>query len=382
MTLRRLAGIVVAVVILAAACTHAPHVMELQGAASGPGIERTYYIAADVVAWDYAPTGRNGLTGAAFTGHDTVYVAGGPDRIGKVYKKSLYREYTDGTFSALKDRPAAWAHLGMLGPVIHAEVGDTVKVIFKNNTPFPASMHPHGLFYDKASEGASYDDGTSGADKAGNAVAPGRTYTYLWRVPERAGPGPMDPSSIMWMYHSHVDEVSDTYAGLMGPIIVTRKGMARPDGSPKDVDRELVAMFMVMNENKSPWLDENVRTYATKPASVNFDDADFQEANLKHAINGEIFGNLGGLDMVQGQSVRWYLMGMGTEVDLHTPHWHGNVVTANGMRTDVVSLLPATMVVADMRPDDPGAWLFHCHVSDHIAAGMQALYRVLPGNGR
>jgi hephaestin len=270
----------------------------------------------------------------------------------------------------------------MLGPVIHAEVGDTVKVTFKNNTPFPASMHPHGLFYDKASEGASYNDGTSAADKAGDAVAPGQIYTYVWTVPERAGPGPMDPSSVMWMYHSHVDEVSDTYAGLMGPIIVTKKGMARPDGSPKDVDRELVAMFMVMNENKSPWLDENIRTYATRPASVNKDDPDFQEANLKHAINGEIFANLPGLDLVKGQSVRWYLMGMGTEVDLHTPHWHGNVVTVNGMRTDVVSLLPATMLVADMRPDDPGSWLFHCHVSDHIAAGMQALYRVRLGDGR
>jgi hephaestin len=192
----------------------------------------------------------------------------------------------------------------------------------------------------------------------------------------------MDPSSVMWMYHSHVDEVSDTYAGLMGAIVVTKKGMARPDGSPKDVDRELVAMFMVMNENKSPWLDENIATYATKPASVKKDDPDFQEANLKHAINGEIFANLPGLDLVKGQSVRWYLMGMGTEVDLHTPHWHGNVVTVNGMRTDVVSLLPATMVVADMRPDDPGTWLFHCHVSDHIAAGMQALFQVRTAQGR
>ena len=32
-------------------------------------------------------------------------------------------------------------------------------------------------------------------------------------------------------------------------------------------------------------------------------------------------------------------MAMGTEVDLHTPHWHGNVVTANGMKTDVVRLV-------------------------------------------
>jgi hephaestin len=49
-------------------------------------------------------------------------------------------------------------------------------------------------------------------------------------------------------------------------------------------------------------------------------------------------------------------MSMGTEVDLHTPHWHGNDVTVSGMRMDVVSLLPAGMVTADTvpPPDDPG----------------------------
>jgi manganese oxidase len=67
---------------------------------------------------------------------------------------------------------------------------------------------------------------------------------------------------------------------------------------------------------------------------------------------------------------------MGTEVDLHTPHWHGNTVTVNGMRMDTIDLLPASMVVADMVPDDPGTWLFHCHVADHIRAGMQTRYRV------
>ena len=70
-------------------------------------------------------------------------------------------------------------------------------------------------------------------------------------------------------------------------------------------------------------------------------------------------------------------MSMGTEVDLHTPHWHGSTVTINGMRTDVANLMPASMVTADMVPDTPGTWLFHCHVGDHIAAGMQARYRVV-----
>ena len=102
-----------------------------------------------------------------------------------------------------------------------------------------------------------------------------------------------------------------------------------------------------------------------------------------HSINGYVYGNLPleAMTMKKGERVRWYLMGMGTEVDLHTPHWHGNTVTALGMRTDVVSLLPATMVTADMVPDDPGTWLFHCHVNDHITAGMMVRYRVLdPGS--
>src|SRR2546428_266072 len=110
-------------------------------------------------------------------------------------------------------------------PPIHAEVGDTVKVVFRNNTPFPASMHPHGVFYDKGSEGADYDDGTSGADKADDAVPEGGEHTYTWEVPERAGPTSHDESSVLWAYHSHTDEITDTNAGLIGPIIVTRKGM-------------------------------------------------------------------------------------------------------------------------------------------------------------
>ena len=59
-----------------------------------------------------------------------------------------------------------------------------------------------------------------------------------------------------------------------------------------------------------------------------------------HSINGYVFGNQPVVTMKRGQHVRWYVMSMGTEVDLHTPHWHGNDVTVDGMRMDVVDLLP------------------------------------------
>jgi FtsP/CotA-like multicopper oxidase with cupredoxin domain len=34
------------------------------------------------------------------------------------------------------------------------------------------------------------------------------------------------------------------------------------------------------------------------------------------------------------------------------------------------------MMSGDMQPDARGTWLFHCHVTDHISAGMSARYRV------
>jgi len=344
---------------------------------------RQYYIAADEVEWDYAPTNTNQISGVPFGMPDdpfdpATFVQSGRDRIGKVYLKALYREYTDSTFTTLKPVPPAWQHLGALGPVIRAQVGDTVVVHFKNNTRFPVSLHPHGVFYLKNSEGAPYSDGTAGNDKGDDAVPAGGTWTYTWPVPERAGPGPNDPSSILWMYHSHTDEVGDTNAGLVGPIIVTAKGQANPDGSPRGVNRELVTMFTVLDENASPYLEHNIRTYTGTPASVDPDDEEFIESNLMHSINGFVFGNLPGLDMKVGQRVRWYMLGMGTEVDLHTPHTHGQTFLLNGNRTDITELLPASMKTVDMVPDNPGTWLFHCHVNDHITAGMLALFRVAP----
>lgn len=348
------------------------------------GVTRTYYIAADEVKWNYAPTGINGITGIPLADDNktALYTINGKDRIGSIYLKCIYQGYTDDTFTARQNRTAQWQHLGILGPVIHAEVGDTIKVVFKNNCRMPTSMHPHGVFYDKSSEGAPYNDGIPGSEKPGDSVPPGKTFTYTWSVPERAGPGPGDPSSMLWMYHSHVDEAGDTYAGLVGPILITRHGEANPDGTPTGVDREFVTLYSIFDENRSPYLDYNIDTFAQDPSSVHKDDPDFEESNKKHSINGYIFGNLPGLVMKQYTHVRWYVAGMGTEDDLHTPHWHGNTLLMNNARTDTVEILPMSMKVLDMYPDDPGTWLYHCHVNDHIQAGMQALYTVEKNTNR
>ncbi len=50
------------------------------------------------------------------------------------------------------------------------------------------------------------------------------------------------------------------------------------------------------------------------------------------------------------------------------------------MRTDVAALLPMGMAIAEMVPDNPGTWLFHCHVASHLMMGMQSVYTVQPAD--
>jgi manganese oxidase len=338
-------------------------------------MKREYFISADEVRWNFAPDGVNDITGEPFDDKAKTYVEPGDRAIGATHTMCLYRGYTDKSFTTASPARAGDGPLGILGPVIRAQVGDTLEVHFRNTCAFAASIHPHGVFYAKNAEGAAYADGTSGAAKDDDAVPTGGTFTYSWKVPDRAGPAAMDVSSVMWMYHSHVDEIKDTNSGLMGPMVITAKGKARADGSPVDVDQEEFALYSVINQNESQYLDKDREPLPKPPADKPF-DADDEESNLMHTINGYVYGNGPMFTMKAGQNVRWYLMSMGTEVDLHTPHWHGNTVVANGMRMDTVGLMPATMITADMTPDNPGIWLFHCHVNDHIAAGMISRYQV------
>lgn len=349
---------------------------------SPSGRARTYYVAADEVTWDYTPSGTDQIKGLPFDAIQRPFVEAQAHSVGRLALKALYREYTDSTFKTLKPRPPEWQHLGALGPLLRAEVGDTIRVVFRNNTRFPVTMHPHGVLYGKDSEGASYADNTNTSDK--NGVPTGGVHVYVWPVPERAGPARGDPSSILWMYHSHVQEDQDISSGLMGPIVISARGMAKPDGTPRDVDREFVVAFYEVDENASRYLPSNIQTYMKDPAGVHVvpvfgvpqvvppPDGQF---NFKETLNGYLYGNGPMPEMRVGDRVRWYLMAA-TGFEIHSPHWHGNTVEIAQARTDIAALLPMSMIVADMVPDNPGIWLLHCHVSNHLKMGMQMRYEV------
>ena len=86
---------------------HHEHDAPAQPTTTPPSHVRTYYIAADEVTWDYAPAGRDLITGKPFDARASMWTVPGKHRLGSRYKKALYREYTDATFTKLKPRDRA-----------------------------------------------------------------------------------------------------------------------------------------------------------------------------------------------------------------------------------------------------------------------------------
>ena len=215
------------------------------------------------------------------------------------------------------------------GPLIRARVGDTVLVHFKNmDTLFnrPHSMHFHGFRYDFASDG-SFIPGVSGP--AAN-VRPNETATYrLVARPNSRG---------VWTYHDHSESMEASIrGGMYGAISILGKRERR-------ANREFVVFFA---------------------HHLGF-----------HTVNGRAFiGNTPTFRARVGQLVQWDVLAIGDE--FHTFHLHGHRWPGpGGAPIDTRTVGPAESWRFRIREDEPGSWLYHCHVEFHQMNGMIGLYRV------
>ena len=240
---------------------------------------RHYYIAAEPQLWDYAPQGQDPICGKPFPPPIQAKRNGG---------KIRYVQYTDETFqSKVIETP----RLGILGPVLRGMVGEYLAVTFLNRGTRPLSMHPHGVRYDKDSEGSYYQPRPG----LGAAVAHGAKFTYVWHLDEHSGPLPGEPASKGWLYHSHVDGDEEAGLGLVGFIAVTDPKRARPDGTPNDTDREMAALFMLHDESGVGAAAREAAEYGAVGMNVptlTWTQVQEQtEQGIRSAINGFIFGN-------------------------------------------------------------------------------------------
>ncbi|XP_013383741.1 hephaestin-like protein [Lingula anatina] len=345
---------------------------------SEKGITRTYYIAVVERMWEYAPWRFDLILGKSITDpSSTMYVFARTDWpfLGTRYKKALYREYTDATFTVEKTRSPEEEHLAIMGPFIKAEVTDTIKVVFKNMASRPYSIHPNLVMYSKEDEGHAYKDGVN----VTAGVPPGGIKTYTWEVPKSSGPGKNDPNCISSAYRSAVNLEKDLASGMVGPMALCRKGTLS-ENKRRDVEKEIATLWTIFDENDSWYLDENIMSHPQYPGFLpDKTDAEFLESNRFHPINGLITARDPGFNMKECDLVAWYFISFGGRVDIHTVHFHANSYiwnTESAHRGDTLEVFPGIFEVATMLADDPGSWLMHCHVDDHVGAGMITEYLV------
>src|SRR5205823_2164603 len=121
------------------------------------------------------------------------------------------------------------------GPLIEAEVGDSVQVRLTNNLPQSTTIHWHGLRV------PADMDGTEAVQPP---VEPSGTFEYRFVVPD---------AGTFW-YHSHVNETEQLERGLYGALIV--RG---PDEPQLDGERILLLDDLKLDETGAlaPFGDEH-----------------------------------------------------------------------------------------------------------------------------
>ncbi|HEX4490711.1 MAG TPA: multicopper oxidase domain-containing protein [Acidimicrobiia bacterium] len=301
---------------------------------AAPGKTREVWIQADSFRRNLVPNGVDGMMGTTYTKDQTSYWALG------------FRAYSPNFGAPLPASDDIGANDGIPGPTLRLNVGDTVKVHFRNNDShfkYAHSLHPHGVFYDPASDGAWL---ATDPKKPGTAVAFGDRYTYTWKV--------LRSSVGTWPYHDHskpesifhgtppMPEASATL-GMFGVIVVE-------DPKAPAADRENVVF---LHDIYVPALSQQF-----------------------NCVNGRAFiDNTPTFTARVGERVRWRVATLGD--NFHVFHVHGHRWEYEGRYDDSLLLGPASTVTFDYIEDNPGDWLYHCHVAMHMMGGMIGRYKVI-----
>ncbi|KAM7336184.1 hypothetical protein ACRRTK_004677 [Alexandromys fortis] len=326
------------------------------------GNKQYYFIAAEEISWDYSKFSQSEMDSED---------SDAPPR-DTTYKKVVFRKYLDSTFTRRDPRAEYEEHLGILGPVIRAEVDDVIQVRFKNLASRPYSLHAHGLFYEKSSEGKTYEDDSPEWFQEDNAVQPNSSYTYVWHAIERSGPENAGSACRAWAYYSAVNVEKDIHSGLIGPLLICRKGTLHEESNLPMDRREFVLLFMAFDEKKSWYYEKSKRSWR-------IDSPEVKNSHKFYAINGMIY-NLPGLIMYEQEWVRLHLLNMGDSQDIHVVHFHGQTLLDNSTKQHqlgVWPLLPGSFKTLEMKASKPGWWLLDTEIGENQIAGMQTPFLII-----
>ncbi|XSG85070.1 MAG: hypothetical protein ACPW60_15285 [Methylohalobius sp. ZOD2] len=162
---------------------------------AGQAQVREYYLAAEEVIWNFAPIRQHLVH---------CYPEAEPCAIPEPWTDShsfpvtRFIQYTDADFQTPVTQPEC---LGILGPILRAEVGDVIRVHFCNHFNRPIGLHPRDLRYTKVQEGVHCSGVNSGQGPGlGAAIPPGECFDYEWQAAAESGPSPGESS---WLDAQH-----------------------------------------------------------------------------------------------------------------------------------------------------------------------------------
>ena len=281
------------------------------------GQVREYWIQARSITWDIAPKRVDEWMKKRITGRTK-------------FRAFVYQLMSTGFAEPL-------GRATMPGPTLEAEVGDLLVVHFRNadtRLNQAVTMHPHGVKYNPEYDGSYLGDHT----RAGGFIAPGEEFTYRWEcTPDSVG---------IWPYHDHgPNHTLNTMRGLFGALIIREKGAKRPD-----VEAVLMMHSFAPQVTRLPRL--------------------FQVVNGRAGA-----GNTPTIHARVGQDVALHAIGF--DNNFHTFHVHGHRwKDPSGTFVDNPGFGPNETVTARFTEDNPGRWLWHCHVFSHQDGGMAGWYVV------
>jgi hypothetical protein len=237
-----------------------------------------------------------------------------------------------------------WGYNGTVpGPLIEVAEGDKVRIFVTNKLPAPTTVHWHGVLLPCGM------DGVSGLTQP--VIPPGETFQYEFFFPD-AG---------TFMYHPHHDTMTQEGMGLNGMIIVHK----RESDPAKRPDRDFAILL-------HEWSIE-VGTSKPKP----FEMTDFNILTM----NGKAMPSTEPLVAKLGDTV-WIRYGNLSAMDHHPIHLHGYafkiIGSDGGWAKNKSVLLPETTVlvptgaakVIEFLANNPGDWVFHCHMTHHMMNQM------------
>jgi plastocyanin len=214
----------------------------------------------------------------------------------------------------------AWAFNRQVpGPTIRAKEGERVRIIVTNNLPEGTTAHWHGL------EVPNNMDGVPGNSQ--DPIAPGESFTYEF-VAKPSG---------THMYHSHFNSLHQEEHGLYGMFIVEPK-VEKP---AMIADREEI---MILGDGP-----------------------------LGFVINGKEFPMITPITVQKGERIRVRMANLGGLY--HPMHLHGGhftVVAKDGFPVpapqdmNTLSIAPGETFDVILQAEEPGIWLWHCHVLSHV----------------